>query len=168
MTQPKRLWDLTQLFIQRAPLGHEAWERSHFSMSQKCSSITSCLFSDSDCFLFWQVECAVHNPEPHINTDSTADTPVLGHGCVWVRNVFPHLSEHNLLFHSEALVLMSSAPPTLDEAFCLNSCVFHKINCDCPQRGNHRWGFSPSERTQDINGPFPLIILVLRQYINCC
>lgn len=118
--------------IQRAPLEHEeAWERSHFSMSPKCSSITSCLFSDSDCFLFWQVECAVHNPEPHINTDSTADTPVLGHGCVWVRNVFPHLSEHNLLFHSEALVLMSSAPPTLDEAFCLNSCVFHKINCDC-------------------------------------
>lgn len=33
-----------------------------------------------------QVECAVHNPEPHINTESTADTPVVGHGCVWVRS----------------------------------------------------------------------------------
>lgn len=31
-----------------------------------------------------QVECAVHNPEPHVNTDSTADLPVMGHGCVWV------------------------------------------------------------------------------------
>lgn len=34
----------------------------------------------------WQVECAVHNPEPHINIESTADTPVVGHGCVWVRH----------------------------------------------------------------------------------
>lgn len=33
-----------------------------------------------------QVECAVHNPEPHVNTESTADTPVVGHGCVWVRH----------------------------------------------------------------------------------
>lgn len=36
--------------------------------------------------LLWQVECAVHNPEPHINVESTADTPVVGHGCVWVRH----------------------------------------------------------------------------------
>ncbi len=36
--------------------------------------------------VLWQVECAVHNPEPHVNTESTADTPVVGHGCVWVRH----------------------------------------------------------------------------------
>lgn len=43
--------------------------------------------------VLWQVECAVHNPEPHINTDSTADTPVVGHGCVWVRRFVMHNPE---------------------------------------------------------------------------
>lgn len=43
------------------------------------SSLSYC-----DCPLL-QVECAVHNPEPHINTESTADTPAVGHGCIWVR-----------------------------------------------------------------------------------
>ncbi|KAI4871661.1 hypothetical protein NFI96_024173, partial [Prochilodus magdalenae] len=33
----------------------------------------------------FKVECAVHNPEPHVNSESTADMPAVGHGCVWVR-----------------------------------------------------------------------------------
>lgn len=79
-----------------------------FNLTCPYSSTRSCLFSggprgdrevislwtrqiNSGVFpVLWQVECAVHNPEPHINTESTADTPVVGHGCVWVRRFFMH------------------------------------------------------------------------------
>ncbi|XP_078145671.1 rho guanine nucleotide exchange factor 10 isoform X1 [Centroberyx gerrardi] len=62
----------------------------------------------------FKVECAVHNPEPHINTESTADTPVLGHGCVWVASCTNQMGQI-------AIVAMQSSSPKVTECFNVES-----------------------------------------------
>ncbi|KAM6969409.1 rho guanine nucleotide exchange factor 10 isoform 2-T2 [Tautogolabrus adspersus] len=62
----------------------------------------------------FKVECAVHNPEPHINTESTADTPVVGHGCVWVASCTNQMGQL-------AIVAMQNSSPKVTECFNVES-----------------------------------------------
>lgn len=62
----------------------------------------------------FKVECAVHNPEPHINTESTADTPVVGHGCVWVASCTNQMGQISI-------VAMQSCSPKVTECFNVES-----------------------------------------------
>uniref|UniRef100_A0A4W6E651 Rho guanine nucleotide exchange factor 10 n=1 Tax=Lates calcarifer TaxID=8187 RepID=A0A4W6E651_LATCA len=62
----------------------------------------------------FKVECAVHNPEPHINPESTADTPVVGHGCVWVASCTNQMGQI-------AIVAMQNSSPKVTECFNVES-----------------------------------------------
>uniref|UniRef100_UPI0037E94468 rho guanine nucleotide exchange factor 10 isoform X2 n=1 Tax=Semicossyphus pulcher TaxID=241346 RepID=UPI0037E94468 len=62
----------------------------------------------------FKVECAVHNPEPHINTESTADTPVVGHGCVWVASCTNQMGQISI-------VAMQHSSPKVTECFNVES-----------------------------------------------
>nr|XP_057946844.1 rho guanine nucleotide exchange factor 10 isoform X1 [Doryrhamphus excisus] len=62
----------------------------------------------------FKVECAVHNPEPYINTESTADTPAVGHGCVWVSSCTNQMGQI-------AIVSMQSCSPKVTECFNVES-----------------------------------------------
>ncbi|XP_074548337.1 rho guanine nucleotide exchange factor 10 isoform X2 [Halichoeres trimaculatus] len=62
----------------------------------------------------FKVECAVHNPEPHINTESTADTPVVGHGCVWVASCTNQMGQISI-------VAMQNSSPKVTECFNVES-----------------------------------------------
>uniref|UniRef100_A0A8C6Q0M8 Rho guanine nucleotide exchange factor 10 n=1 Tax=Nothobranchius furzeri TaxID=105023 RepID=A0A8C6Q0M8_NOTFU len=62
----------------------------------------------------FKVECAVHNPEPHINVESTADSPVMGHGCVWVASCANQMGQ-------VAIVAMQSSNPKVTECFNVES-----------------------------------------------
>uniref|UniRef100_A0A3B4UAR6 Rho guanine nucleotide exchange factor 10 n=1 Tax=Seriola dumerili TaxID=41447 RepID=A0A3B4UAR6_SERDU len=62
----------------------------------------------------FKVECAVHNPEPHINTESTADTPIVGHGCVWVASCTNQMGQI-------AIVAMQNSSPKVTECFNVES-----------------------------------------------
>ncbi|CAN9502281.1 unnamed protein product [Ophioblennius macclurei] len=62
----------------------------------------------------FKVECAVHNPEPHINTESTADTPAVGHGCVWVASCTNQMGQI-------AIVAMQNSSPKVTECFNVES-----------------------------------------------
>ncbi|KAF7657300.1 hypothetical protein LDENG_00029340 [Lucifuga dentata] len=62
----------------------------------------------------FKVECAVHNPEPHINTESTADTLLMGHGCVWVASCTNQMGQI-------AIVAMQSSSPKVTECFNVES-----------------------------------------------
>ncbi|XP_076017780.1 rho guanine nucleotide exchange factor 10 isoform X2 [Genypterus blacodes] len=77
----------------------------------------------------FKVECAVHNPEPHINTESTADSPVVGHGCVWVASCTNQMGQI-------AIVAMQNSSPKVTECFNVES----RILC---------MAFVPSELLQE-------------------
>ncbi|XP_061700066.1 rho guanine nucleotide exchange factor 10 isoform X3 [Syngnathoides biaculeatus] len=62
----------------------------------------------------FKVECAVHNPEPYINTESTADTPAMGHGCIWVASCTNQMGQI-------AIVAMQSCSPKVTECFNVES-----------------------------------------------
>ncbi|XP_019940693.2 rho guanine nucleotide exchange factor 10 isoform X1 [Paralichthys olivaceus] len=62
----------------------------------------------------FKVECAVHNPEPHVNRESTADTPVMGHGCVWVASCTNQMGQI-------AIVAMQNSSPKVTECFNVES-----------------------------------------------
>uniref|UniRef100_A0A8C8LPT3 Rho guanine nucleotide exchange factor 10 n=1 Tax=Oncorhynchus tshawytscha TaxID=74940 RepID=A0A8C8LPT3_ONCTS len=62
----------------------------------------------------FKVECAVHNPEPHISIGSTADTPALGHGCVWVASCTNQMGQI-------AIVAMQNSSPKVTECFNVES-----------------------------------------------
>ncbi|XP_038151603.1 rho guanine nucleotide exchange factor 10 isoform X1 [Cyprinodon tularosa] len=62
----------------------------------------------------FKVECAVHNPEPFINTESTADSPVVGHGCVWVASCTNQMGQI-------AIVAMQNSSPKVTECFNVES-----------------------------------------------
>uniref|UniRef100_A0A3P9QF42 Rho guanine nucleotide exchange factor 10 n=1 Tax=Poecilia reticulata TaxID=8081 RepID=A0A3P9QF42_POERE len=62
----------------------------------------------------FKVECAVHNPEPYINTESTADSPVVGHGCVWVASCTNQMGQI-------AIVAMQNSSPKVTECFNVES-----------------------------------------------
>ncbi|XP_071355249.1 rho guanine nucleotide exchange factor 10 isoform X3 [Trachinotus anak] len=62
----------------------------------------------------FKVECAVHNPEPHINIESTADTPIVGHGCVWVASCTNQMGQI-------AIVAMQNSSPKVTECFNVES-----------------------------------------------
>ncbi|XP_026999892.1 rho guanine nucleotide exchange factor 10 isoform X1 [Tachysurus fulvidraco] len=62
----------------------------------------------------FKVECAVHNPEPHINSESTADMPVVGHGCVWVASCTNQMAQI-------AVVAMQNSSPKVTECFNVES-----------------------------------------------
>ncbi|KAM4625769.1 rho guanine nucleotide exchange factor 10 isoform 2-T2 [Polymixia lowei] len=80
----------------------------------------------------FKVECAVHNPEPHLNTESTADTPVLGHGCVWVASCTNQMGQI-------AIVAMQNSNPKVTECFNVES----RILC---------MAYVPTEQPQQENG----------------
>uniref|UniRef100_A0A674N8P9 Rho guanine nucleotide exchange factor 10 n=1 Tax=Takifugu rubripes TaxID=31033 RepID=A0A674N8P9_TAKRU len=62
----------------------------------------------------FKVECAVHNPEPHINTESTADTPAVGHGCIWVASCTNQMGQISI-------VAMQNSSPKVTECFNVES-----------------------------------------------
>ncbi|XP_051502027.1 rho guanine nucleotide exchange factor 10-like isoform X2 [Myxocyprinus asiaticus] len=62
----------------------------------------------------FKVECAVHNPEPHVNTDSTADLPVMGHGCVWVASCTNQMGQ-------VSIVALQNSSPKVTECFNVES-----------------------------------------------
>uniref|UniRef100_A0A8B9KWL4 Rho guanine nucleotide exchange factor 10 n=1 Tax=Astyanax mexicanus TaxID=7994 RepID=A0A8B9KWL4_ASTMX len=62
----------------------------------------------------FKVECAVHNPEPHINSESTADMPAVGHGCVWVASCTNQMGQI-------AIVAMQNSSPKVTECFNVES-----------------------------------------------
>ncbi|XP_035235837.1 rho guanine nucleotide exchange factor 10 isoform X2 [Anguilla anguilla] len=69
----------------------------------------------------FKVECAVHNPEPLYNTESTADTPVLGYGCVWVASCTNQMGQISV-------VSLQSPAPKVTECFNVESrilCMVH-------------------------------------------
>uniref|UniRef100_A0AAX7VFJ3 Rho guanine nucleotide exchange factor 10 n=1 Tax=Astatotilapia calliptera TaxID=8154 RepID=A0AAX7VFJ3_ASTCA len=75
----------------------------------------------------FKVECAVHNPEPHINTDSTADTPVVGHGCVWVASCTNQMGQI-------AIVAMQNSSPKVTECFNVESRILCMAYVPAEQR----------------------------------
>uniref|UniRef100_A0A8D3A5L5 Rho guanine nucleotide exchange factor 10 n=1 Tax=Scophthalmus maximus TaxID=52904 RepID=A0A8D3A5L5_SCOMX len=83
----------------------------------------------------FKVECAVHNPEPHINTESTADTPVVGHGCVWVASCTNQMGQI-------AIVAMQNSSPKVTECFNVES----RILC---------MAFVPAEQPQENSEKVP-------------
>ncbi|XP_076835271.1 rho guanine nucleotide exchange factor 10 isoform X2 [Brachyhypopomus gauderio] len=62
----------------------------------------------------FKVECAVHIPEPHINYESTADMPAVGHGCVWVASCTNQMGQI-------AVVAMQNSSPKVTECFNVES-----------------------------------------------
>ncbi|XP_029937674.1 rho guanine nucleotide exchange factor 10 isoform X2 [Myripristis murdjan] len=79
----------------------------------------------------FKVECAVHNPEPHVNTESTADTPVLGHGCVWVASCTNQMGQI-------AIVAMQNSSPKVTECFNVESrilCMAYVPTEQCQENG---------------------------------
>ncbi|XP_053365606.1 rho guanine nucleotide exchange factor 10 isoform X1 [Clarias gariepinus] len=62
----------------------------------------------------FKVECAVHNPEPHVNSESTADMPAVGHGCVWVASCTNQMAQI-------AIVAMQNSSPKVTECFNVES-----------------------------------------------
>ncbi|XP_035388735.1 rho guanine nucleotide exchange factor 10 isoform X2 [Electrophorus electricus] len=62
----------------------------------------------------FKVECAVHNPEPHVNSESTADMPAVGHGCVWVASCTNQMGQI-------AVVAMENSSPKVTECFNVES-----------------------------------------------
>ncbi|XP_060789304.1 rho guanine nucleotide exchange factor 10 isoform X3 [Neoarius graeffei] len=62
----------------------------------------------------FKVECAVHNPEPHVNSESTADVPAVGHGCVWVASCTNQMAQI-------AVVAMQNSSPKVTECFNVES-----------------------------------------------
>ncbi|XP_056445826.1 rho guanine nucleotide exchange factor 10 isoform X1 [Gadus chalcogrammus] len=98
----------------------------------------------------FKVECAVHNPEPHVNTESTADSPALGHGCVWVASCTNQMGQI-------AIVAMQSSNPKVTECFNVESrilCMAYvpaepptQQNGDAPREGVHHHG--PPGRASD-------------------
>ncbi|KAJ8288655.1 hypothetical protein COCON_G00013140 [Conger conger] len=69
----------------------------------------------------FKVECAVHNPEPLYNTESTADTPALGYGCVWVASCTNQMGQISV-------VSLQSPAPKVTECFNVESrilCMVH-------------------------------------------
>ncbi|KAI1895821.1 hypothetical protein AGOR_G00110710 [Albula goreensis] len=69
----------------------------------------------------FKVECAVHNPEPLFNTESTADMPSLGHGCVWVASCTNQMGQISV-------VSLQSHTPKVTECFNVESrilCMVH-------------------------------------------
>ncbi|XP_037343017.2 rho guanine nucleotide exchange factor 10 isoform X1 [Pungitius pungitius] len=81
----------------------------------------------------FKVECAVHNPEPHVNTESTADTPVVGHGCVWVASCTNQMGQISI-------VAMQSSSPKVTECFNVESrilCMAY-VPAEQPQENGER------------------------------
>ncbi|XP_036397828.1 rho guanine nucleotide exchange factor 10 [Megalops cyprinoides] len=69
----------------------------------------------------FKVECAVHNPEPLYSPESTADTPALGHGCVWVASCTNQMGQISV-------VSLQSSNPKVTECFNVESrilCMVH-------------------------------------------
>ncbi|KAL2099214.1 hypothetical protein ACEWY4_005694 [Coilia grayii] len=62
----------------------------------------------------FKVECAVHNPEPHVNSESTADMPALGHGFVWVASCASQMGQISI-------VAMQNSSPKVTECFNVES-----------------------------------------------
>ncbi|KAI7804391.1 rho guanine nucleotide exchange factor 10 [Triplophysa rosa] len=62
----------------------------------------------------FKVEFAVHNPEPYVNNDSTADLPVMGHGCVWVASCTNHMGQ-------VSVVALQNSNPKVTECFNVES-----------------------------------------------
>ncbi|XP_031436615.1 rho guanine nucleotide exchange factor 10 isoform X2 [Clupea harengus] len=62
----------------------------------------------------FKVECAVHNPEPHVNSESTADMPALGHGFVWVASCTNQMGQISI-------VAMQNSSPKVTECFNVES-----------------------------------------------
>uniref|UniRef100_A0A8C7ZVM7 Rho guanine nucleotide exchange factor 10 n=1 Tax=Oryzias sinensis TaxID=183150 RepID=A0A8C7ZVM7_9TELE len=77
----------------------------------------------------FKIECAVHNPEPFINTESTADRPAMGHGCVWVASCTNQMGQI-------AIVAMQNSSPKVTECFNVES----RILC---------MAYVPAEQTQE-------------------
>uniref|UniRef100_A0A3P9JIR0 Rho guanine nucleotide exchange factor 10 n=1 Tax=Oryzias latipes TaxID=8090 RepID=A0A3P9JIR0_ORYLA len=80
----------------------------------------------------FKIECAVHNPEPFINTESTADRPAMGHGCVWVASCTNQMGQI-------AIVAMQNSSPKVTECFNVES----RILC---------MAYVPAEQTQENDG----------------
>ncbi|XP_067470982.1 rho guanine nucleotide exchange factor 10 isoform X2 [Thunnus thynnus] len=81
----------------------------------------------------FKVECAVHNPEPHINTESTADTPIVGHGCVWVASCTNQMGQI-------AIVAMQNCNPKVTECFNVESrilCMTY-VPAEVPQENGEK------------------------------
>ncbi|KAL0969272.1 hypothetical protein UPYG_G00224820 [Umbra pygmaea] len=87
----------------------------------------------------FKVECAVHNPEPHINTESTADTPALGHGCVWVASCTNQMGQI-------AIVAMQNSSPKVTECFNLESRILCMAYVPMEQRTQENVGEDPENR----------------------
>ncbi|XP_010877465.2 rho guanine nucleotide exchange factor 10 isoform X2 [Esox lucius] len=75
----------------------------------------------------FKVECAVHNPEPHINTESTADMPALGHGCVWVASCTNQMGQ-------VAIVALQNSSPKVTECFNVESRILCMAHVPIDQR----------------------------------
>uniref|UniRef100_A0A8C8F307 DH domain-containing protein n=1 Tax=Oncorhynchus tshawytscha TaxID=74940 RepID=A0A8C8F307_ONCTS len=96
----------------------------------------------------FKVECAVHNPEPHINIESTADTPALGHGCVWVASCTNQMGQI-------AIVAMQNSSPKVTECFNVESRILCMAYVPMEQRtqengeGNPENNHSSAGKTSD-------------------
>uniref|UniRef100_A0A674CZ61 Rho guanine nucleotide exchange factor 10 n=1 Tax=Salmo trutta TaxID=8032 RepID=A0A674CZ61_SALTR len=96
----------------------------------------------------FKVECAVHNPEPHINIESTADTPALGHGCVWVASCTNQMGQI-------AIVAMQNSSPKVTECFNVESRILCMAYVPMEQRtqengeGNPEKNHSSAGKTSD-------------------
>ncbi|XP_034051320.1 rho guanine nucleotide exchange factor 10 isoform X2 [Thalassophryne amazonica] len=81
----------------------------------------------------FKVECAVHNPEPHFNAESTADAPAVGHGCVWVASCTSQMGQI-------AIVAMQNSSPKVTECFNVESrilCMAY-VPADQPQENGDK------------------------------
>nr|XP_055028117.1 rho guanine nucleotide exchange factor 10 isoform X1 [Misgurnus anguillicaudatus]XP_055028118.1 rho guanine nucleotide exchange factor 10 isoform X1 [Misgurnus anguillicaudatus] len=87
----------------------------------------------------FKVECAVHNPEPHVNNDSTADVPVMGHGCVWVASCTNHMGQ-------VSIVALQNSNPKVTECFNVES----RILCMTYVPLDNREGNPEDRKTNDM------------------
>ncbi|XP_041703382.1 rho guanine nucleotide exchange factor 10 isoform X2 [Coregonus clupeaformis] len=87
----------------------------------------------------FKVECAVHNPEPHINIESTADTPALGHGCVWVASCTNQMGQI-------AIVAMQNSSPKVTECFNVESRILCMAYVPMEQRTQENGEGNPENK----------------------
>ncbi|XP_018588130.2 rho guanine nucleotide exchange factor 10 isoform X2 [Scleropages formosus] len=100
----------------------------------------------------FKVECAVHNPEPLYNPESTADIPALGHGCVWVASCTNQMGQISV-------VALQNSTPKVTECFNVESrilCMAHVPPVVTPE---DKEGVAETETSSGKGGDTPTVCL---------
>ncbi|XP_062378874.1 rho guanine nucleotide exchange factor 10 isoform X2 [Sardina pilchardus] len=108
----------------------------------------------------FKVECAVHNPEPHVNSESTADMPALGHGFVWVASCTNQMGQISI-------VAMQNSSPKVTECFNVESRILCMAYAPMEEGLANGDGASDGEPQPGKGGHAPTICLGMEEGSVC-